>query len=108
MQHIILILVVLTTVVDGFVLVSRTCNSKHNLLLASHDDNDSTQLFPEQLNIIYDSKCSVCQWEVDYLQSQMDKYFANRGPLIRFTDLESRDYDENNPANGGVTYMRWV
>ena len=69
MQNIILILVVLTTVVDGFVLVSRTCNSKHNLQhLASHDDNDSTQLFPEQLNIINDSKCSVCQWKVDYLQ----------------------------------------
>lgn len=61
------------TVVDGFFIVSRICNSKHNLHLASHDDNDSTQLFPEQLNVIYDSKCSVCQWEVDYLQSQMEE-----------------------------------
>ena len=103
MQHIMLILVVLT-VVDGFLSVSRICNSKYNLHLASQDDNDSTQLFPEELNIIYDSKCSVCQWEVDYLQSQMDKYFADRKPQIRFTDLESSDYDENDLANGGVTY----
>ena len=34
----------------------------------------------------------------------MDKYFADREPLIRFTDLESGEYDEKNPANGGVTY----
>jgi len=104
MQHIILIILVVLTVVDGFFLVSRICNSKHNLHLASHDDNDNTQLFPEQLNIIYDSKCSVCQWEVDYLQSQMDKYFADTEPLMRFTDLELGDYDENDPVNGGVTY----
>ena len=105
MQNIILILVVLLTVVDGFVLVSSTCNSKHNIhhLTSQQNDND-TQLFPEELNIIYDSKCSVCQWEVDYLQSQMDKYFADRKPLIRFTDLESGDYDENDSANGGVSY----
>ena len=107
MHLIILIILVVITVVDGFLSVSKICHPKHNNNihhLASQDDNDSTQLFPEQLNIIYDSKCSVCQWEVDYLQSQMDKYFADRKPQIRFTDLESSDYDENDLANGGVTY----
>lgn len=70
------------------------------------DNIISDPLFDEKLNIIYDSKCSVCQFEVNYLQDRMDKHFGNSNkPLIRFTDLESEEgYDEGDPANGGVTY----
>jgi len=47
----------------------------------------------------------VCQFEVDYLQSRIDKHFGDSKPMIRFTDLEAEEgYDETDPANGGVTY----
>ncbi|KAL7539127.1 hypothetical protein ACHAXR_009039 [Thalassiosira sp. AJA248-18] len=56
------------------------------------------------MNIIFDSKCSVCQFEVDYLKSRIDKHFGGKN-MIRFTDLEAEDgYDESDPANGRVTY----
>ena len=76
------------------------------LLLSS---SPNSELFQERLNIIYDSKCSVCQWEVDNLTYLMSKLpgaeNADRPKLIRFTDLESNDgYDETDPANGGITY----
>ncbi|KAL7447018.1 hypothetical protein ACHAXM_011550 [Skeletonema potamos] len=75
--------------------------------------NEQEPLFPEKLNIIYDSKCSVCQWEVDYLKQRMQELAeysnnnssCNSHSLIRFTDLEAPDgYNESDPANGGVTY----
>jgi len=74
------------------------------LLLSSTSEGE---LFPERLNIIYDSKCSVCQWEVDNLTYLMSKLPEpeKQSKLIRFTDLESEDgYDEADPANGGITY----
>ena len=69
--------------------------------------SSETELFPERLNIIYDSKCSVCQWEVDNLTYLMSKLpgAERETKLIRFTDLESDDgYDESDLANGGITY----
>lgn len=75
-----------------------------------HLVNEQETLFPEKLNIIYDSKCSVCQWEVDYLKQRMKDLSSNSSNsssnnLIRFTDLEAdKGYDESDPANGGVTY----
>ena len=59
------------------------------------------------MNIIYDSKCSVCQWEVENLTYLMSKLpgSENEPKLIRFTDLEAEDgYDETDPRNGGITY----
>ena len=79
--------------------------SASTLLMSSSPSG--AELFPERLNIIYDSKCSVCQWEVDNLTHLMSKLpGAEKEPkLIRFTDLESDDgYDESDPANGGITY----
>ncbi|KAK1739966.1 DUF393 domain-containing protein [Skeletonema marinoi] len=72
--------------------------------------NEQDLLFPEKLNIIYDSKCSVCQWEVDYLKQRMQNLSTRTNSnksnnLIRFTDLEANEgYNESDPANGGVTY----
>lgn len=81
---------------------------------SSSKNKEQEPLFPEKLNIIYDSKCSVCQWEVDYLKQRMqdlDTYNSNNNSgsnnLIRFTDLEAtttNGYNESDPANGGVTY----
>lgn len=71
------------------------------------DEKSPDLLFRERLNIIYDSKCSVCQWEVDNLTHLMSTLpgSENEPRLIRFTDLEAEDgYDETDPRNGGITY----
>ncbi|KAL9186376.1 hypothetical protein ACHAXT_005614 [Thalassiosira profunda] len=87
--------------------VHRLSSSRRSSVQTEGDGDDSpggARLFSEQLNIIFDSKCSVCQLEVDYLQSRMDNHFGGE-PLIRFTDLEAEaGYDEGDPANGNVTY----
>ena len=56
------------------------------------------RLFPQELNLIYDSKCGVCQWEVDFLRSR-----DSEGRLT-YTDLESEDFEEGVPRNGYLTY----
>jgi len=58
----------------------------------------SARIFPEDLNLIYDSKCGVCQWEVDFLRSR-----DSEGRLT-YTDLESEDFEENVPRNGYLDY----
>ncbi|KAJ1481857.1 hypothetical protein T484DRAFT_1805951 [Baffinella frigidus] len=55
-------------------------------------------LFDEQLNLLYDSKCSVCRWEVDTLTS-----LGATGKII-FTDIESTSFDPSSAENGGVSY----
>lgn len=49
-----------------------------------------------KLNLLYDSKCAVCQWEVDNLRS------LGCGESIQFTDLEDTQYDPQQ--NGDVGY----
>lgn len=68
--------------------VTRTIRS-----LCSH-----RRLFPENLNVLYDSKCALCQIEINFLQKK-DKHRR-----IRFTDIESADFDESDPKNGNVSY----
>ncbi len=76
------------------------------LLLSSQAE----RLFPEEVNIIYDSKCNVCKLEIDFL-ARRDATKINVGaPRLKMTDLEARDedgnfrYDPNDLANGGITY----
>jgi len=62
------------------------------------------RLFPEEVNIIYDSRCGVCKLEIDFL-ARRDAEKVNVGaPRLRVTDLEGDGYDPTDPANGGVTY----
>ena len=56
------------------------------------------RLFKEELNIIYDSKCGVCQWEVDFLRAR------DVDSKLTFTDLEDADFEENSPRNGNLDY----
>ena len=56
------------------------------------------RIFPQDLNLIYDSKCGVCQFEVDFLRSR-----DSEGRLT-YTDLESEDFEEGVPRNGYLTY----
>jgi predicted DCC family thiol-disulfide oxidoreductase YuxK len=65
----------------------------------------STRLFPEELNVIYDSKCSVCKLEIDWL-SRRDERLNVPQRKLKMTDLESDDYDANDPANGKVGYRQ--
>jgi predicted DCC family thiol-disulfide oxidoreductase YuxK len=62
------------------------------------------RLFPEEINMIYDSKCNVCKLEIDFL-AKRDAEKVNAGaPKLKMTDLEGETYDENDPANGGISY----
>ena len=63
-----------------------------------------TRLFPEELNIIYDSKCNVCKLEIDFLRKRDAEKINIGKPKLKLTDLEDKNYDAKDPVNGGVTY----
>ena len=68
--------------------------------------NNDGRLFPEEINILYDSKCNVCRWEMEWL-SRRDRQVVNTSaPKIRLTDLEAHDFDPQDPRNGGVDYQQ--
>ena len=56
------------------------------------------RLFPQELNLLYDSKCVVCRWEVDFLSAR-----DSEGKLT-YTDVESPEYDDTAARNGRVDY----
>ena len=57
-------------------------------------------LFDEELNLIYDGKCAICQWERDNLSA------LGGAGKITFTDLEDpAGYDAEAARNGGVSYQ---
>eukprot|EP00571_Detonula_confervacea_P012089 CAMPEP_0172313290 /NCGR_PEP_ID=MMETSP1058-20130122/19970_1 /TAXON_ID=83371 /ORGANISM="Detonula confervacea, Strain CCMP 353" /LENGTH=176 /DNA_ID=CAMNT_0013026927 /DNA_START=67 /DNA_END=593 /DNA_ORIENTATION=- len=64
------------------------------------------KLFPEELNIIYDSKCNICKLEMDFLARRDAKLSVSVPRKLRLTDIESEDYDPNDPSNGGVSYEK--
>lgn len=65
---------------------------------------ENERLFPEELNILYDSKCNVCKLEIDFL-ARRDAEKINIGrPKLKMTDIEADEYDILDPANGGVSY----
>jgi predicted DCC family thiol-disulfide oxidoreductase YuxK len=66
-------------------------------------ETQEKRLFPEEINIIYDSKCNVCKLEIDWLASRDLKENSGK-PKLKMTDLESGSYNENDPANGGIDY----
>mmetsp|Transcript_827 Transcript_827/g.1334 ORF Transcript_827/g.1334 Transcript_827/m.1334 type:complete len:219 (+) Transcript_827:63-719(+) len=68
--------------------------------------HDNGRLFPEEINIIYDSKCNVCKLEIDFLAKRDAEKINVGSPKLKMTDLEADGYDPNNPANGGVSYER--
>jgi len=71
---------------------------------ASNVSND--RLFPEEVNIIYDSKCNVCKLEIDFLAKRDAEKINIGAPKLKMTDVEAEDYNPNDPANGGVTYQK--
>jgi predicted DCC family thiol-disulfide oxidoreductase YuxK len=67
-------------------------------MCAGVEPSSREPLFKEELNLLYDSKCSVCQWEVDMLTS-----LGAEGKIL-FTDIEAPGFDQASPLNGGVSY----
>ena len=63
------------------------------------------QLFPEEINILYDSKCNVCKLEMDMLARRDARLHGSRR-RIKLTDIESDKFDPNDPVNGGVSYVK--
>ena len=80
---------------------TRWLSSASGSTNASSDD----RLFPQDLNIIYDSKCNVCKLEIGFLRKR-DLRVNHDQPRLKFTDLEGETgpYNPNDPANGGVDY----
>jgi predicted DCC family thiol-disulfide oxidoreductase YuxK len=74
--------------------------------LASTSSTTPTRdrLFPEEVNVIYDSKCGVCKLEIDWLSRRDHRINSASTPKLKMTDLESDDYDPSDPANGNVSY----
>jgi predicted DCC family thiol-disulfide oxidoreductase YuxK len=64
----------------------------------------SFRLFEENLNIIYDSKCNVCKFEIDFLARRDQR--MNNPPKLKMTDLESSVYNPNDPANANISYAQ--
>lgn len=58
----------------------------------------SSRLFKEDLNVLYDSKCSLCLFEI----SMIAKLDSNM--RIKFTDIEDDKYEPSNPENGNISY----
>ena len=73
---------------------SRSFSTSSN---SSNGDSEN-RLFPEHINILYDSKCSLCAHEMAFLAKQ-DKI-----GLLKFTDIEDPSYNERSAENGGIPY----
>jgi predicted DCC family thiol-disulfide oxidoreductase YuxK len=64
------------------------------------------ELFKEDINILYDSKCNVCQLEINFLRKLDVRLHGEDGTKLKFTDLEGSDYDCTDPINGKIDYAR--
>lgn len=73
---------------------------------ATPEAEKGNRLFPEEINILYDSKCNVCKWEMEWLKRRDREVVNPSAPRIRLTDLEDPTFDPMDPANGGITYER--
>jgi len=82
----------------------RMFSSLPNAKSPIQTSEDDQRLFPEEINIIYDSKCNVCKLEIDFLARRDAEKVNVLQPKLKMTDLESGDYDPLDPKNGGITY----
>ncbi|KAG7372220.1 DUF393 domain containing protein [Nitzschia inconspicua] len=61
------------------------------------------RLFPEEGNVLYDSKCSVCKLEMEWLANR-DKQVNVKQSKLKLTDLEDPAFDAKDSSNGGIDY----
>ena len=55
-------------------------------------ENEAARLFPEEVNIIYDSKCNKCKLEIDFLAKRDAEKINVGAPKLKMTELESETY----------------
>jgi predicted DCC family thiol-disulfide oxidoreductase YuxK len=78
--------------------------SERNPNVATQSSSSAEQrLFPEELNVLYDSKCNVCKLEMEWL-ARRDTRINKKQPKLKLTDLEDPNFDAKDPANGGINY----
>ena len=80
-------------------------NCRRIVAMFSTNIKNERQLFPEEMNILYDSKCNVCKLEMDMLARRDERLHGSKR-MIKLTDIESDKFDPNDPANGGVSYAK--
>ena len=73
--------------------------------VAAFSTNKNNRLFPEEINILYDSKCNICKLEMDML-ARRDERLHGSERRIKLTDIESDNFSPNDPSNGGVSYAK--
>lgn len=89
-------------------IATRFASISSNDAASSETNLDSSvtakqRLFPEELNVLYDSKCNVCKLEMEWLASR-DSRINTEQPKLKLTDLEDPKFDAGDPANGGINY----
>ena len=82
--------------------LSSTASASTTKTVTTTDEN--VRLFPEEINVLYDSKCNVCKLEMDWLVSRDIRINGPDNRKLKLTDLEDENYNENDPANGGIDY----
>ena len=82
--------------------LSSTASASTTKTVTTTDKN--VRLFPEEINVLYDSKCNVCKLEMDWLVSRDIRINGPDNRKLKLTDLEDENYNENDPANGGIDY----
>ena len=78
-------------------------NFKNLMLLNRYrffSSKSQNKLFPQKFNIIYDSKCYLCNKEIEFLKVK------NTNNIFLFTDLENKkeSYNPKDTKNVGITY----
>ena len=83
--------------------VSRSTRRFASPVATAEPASAGSRLFPEEINVLYDSKCNVCKLEMDWLVSRDVRLNGSGGRKLKLTDLED-DYDATDPSNGGIDY----
>ena len=76
----------------------RTASSLALLLsktrrMASLDESVASQVIANQIDLLYDSECPICQMEVDFLKKR------DTNNRIRYTDISDPSYNPKEHAN---------
>jgi len=75
------------------------------MLFSTATTSNTDRLFPEEINVLYDSKCNVCKLEMDWLVSRDIRINGPDNRKLKLTDLEDENgFDATDPSNGGIDY----
>lgn len=92
--------------VEGFALIRQSNRQATHQRSALFSTATIERLFPEEINVLYDSKCNVCKLEMDWLVSRDIRINGPRNRKLKLTDLEGVEsgFDATDPSNGGIDY----